>query len=149
MRVLVFEGGIGRVSKIMWVPNPMITAGRPCLRCHPALSVLPWSSFGTCPPATARCWPASVSACRNACSGCPIRETRAGVRHTLTSLLLTAVAAVLAGAQSLAAVGEWGADAPPQVPAPLGIRRDPLTRRFPPPAEATIRPGLEALAPAA
>jgi len=29
-----------------------------------------------------------------------------GVRHTLTSLLLAAIGAVLAGAQSLAAVGE-------------------------------------------
>jgi hypothetical protein len=30
-----------------------------------------------------------------------------GVRHTLTSLLLAAVAAVLAGARSFTAVGEW------------------------------------------
>ena len=49
-----------------------------------------------------------------------------GVRHTLTSLLLAAVAAVLAGARSFAAIGEWVADAPPQVLGPLGIRRDPL-----------------------
>jgi predicted transposase YbfD/YdcC len=68
-----------------------------------------------------------------------------GVRHTLTSLLLAAVAAVLAGAQSLAAVGEWVADAPPQVLAGLGIRRDPLTGRFQPPAEATIRRVLESV----
>jgi predicted transposase YbfD/YdcC len=68
-----------------------------------------------------------------------------GVRHTLTSLLLAAIAAVLAGAQSLAAVGEWIADAPPQVLAALGIRRDPLTRRFEPPDEATIRRVLESV----
>jgi DDE_Tnp_1-associated len=37
------------------------------------------------------------------------------VRHTLTSLLLTAAAAVLAGARSFTAIGEWAADAPPQV----------------------------------
>jgi hypothetical protein len=37
-----------------------------------------------------------------------------GVRHTLTSLLLTAIAAVLAGARSLTAVGEWVADSPPK-----------------------------------
>jgi predicted transposase YbfD/YdcC len=66
-----------------------------------------------------------------------------GVRHTLTSLLLAAVAAVLAGAQSFAAIGEWGADAPPQVLGALGIRRDPLTGRFNPPDEATIRRVLE------
>jgi hypothetical protein len=33
------------------------------------------------------------------------------VRHTLTSLLLAAVAAVLAGARSFTAIGEWAADA--------------------------------------
>ena len=67
-----------------------------------------------------------------------------GVRHTLTSLLMTAVAAVLAGARSFTAVGEWVADAPPQVLAALGVRYDPLTRRFESPGEATIRRVLEA-----
>jgi hypothetical protein len=40
-----------------------------------------------------------------------------GVRHTLTSLLLAAVAAVLAGARSFTAIGERAADAPalPQI----------------------------------
>ena len=38
-----------------------------------------------------------------------------GVRHTLTSLLLAAVAGVLAGARSFTAIGEWVADAPPTV----------------------------------
>ena len=62
-----------------------------------------------------------------------------GVRQTLTSLLLAAIAAVLAGARSLTAVGERVADAPLQVLAALGVRRDPLTRRFELPDEATIR----------
>ena len=51
---------------------------------------------------------------------------------------------MLAGARSFTAVGEWVADAPPQVLAALGVRRDPLTRRFEPPGEATIRRVLEA-----
>ena len=67
------------------------------------------------------------------------------MRHTLTSLLLAAVAAVLAGARSFTAVGEWVADAPPQVLAALGVRRDPLAGRFEPPDEATIRRVLEAI----
>jgi predicted transposase YbfD/YdcC len=67
------------------------------------------------------------------------------VRHTLTSLLLAAVAAVLAGARSFTAVGEWVADAPPQVLASLGVRYDPLAGRFRPPDEATIRRVLEAV----
>ena len=37
----------------------------------------------------------------------PDPRDRRGVRHTLTSLLLAAIAAVLAGARSLTAVGEW------------------------------------------
>ena len=68
-----------------------------------------------------------------------------GVRHSLTSLLLAAVAAVLAGARSFTAVGEWVADAPPQVLASLGVRYDPLAGRFRPPDEATIRRVLEAV----
>jgi len=72
-----------------------------------------------------------------------------GVRHTLTSLLLAAAAAVQAGAQSLAAIGEWVADAPPQVLAALGIRHDRLAGRFEPPDEATIRQVLETVDAAA
>jgi predicted transposase YbfD/YdcC len=71
------------------------------------------------------------------------------VRHTLTSLLLTAVAAALAGARSFAAAGEWAADAPPQVLTALGVRRDPLSGRFCPPDEATIRRVLETVDAAA
>ena len=74
----------------------------------------------------------------------PDPRNRRGVRHSLTSLSMAAVAAVLAGATSFTAVGEWVADAPPQVLAALGVRRDPLARRFVPPDEATIRRVLEA-----
>jgi predicted transposase YbfD/YdcC len=64
---------------------------------------------------------------------------RRGRRHTLAAVLAVAVAAVLAGARSLAAIGEWAADAPGPVLAALGARRDPLTGAFRPPAEATVR----------
>jgi predicted transposase YbfD/YdcC len=67
------------------------------------------------------------------------------VRHPLTSLLLAAVGAVLAGARSFTAIGEWVADAPPQVLAALGVRCDRLTGRFEPPDEATIRRVLESV----
>jgi predicted transposase YbfD/YdcC len=68
-----------------------------------------------------------------------------GVRHTLTSLLATAVAAALSGATSFAAIGEWIADVPAEVMAALGIRCDPLARRYEPPDEATIREVVERL----
>ena len=51
---------------------------------------------------------------------------RRGRRHPLVGVLAVAVAAVLAGARSLAAIGEWAADAPGPVLAALGTRRDPL-----------------------
>src|SRR5690242_271670 len=72
-----------------------------------------------------------------------------GVRHTLTSLLLAAVASVLAGARSFTEIGEWAADAPPRVLAALGVRYDPLARVFQPPDETTFRRVLEAVDPAA
>jgi hypothetical protein len=52
---------------------------------------------------------------------------RRGRRHALGTVLAVAVAAVLAGARSLAAIGEWASDAPCQVLVALGVRRDPLT----------------------
>ena len=64
---------------------------------------------------------------------------RRGRRHALGVVLAVAVAAVLAGAKSLAAIGEWAADAPGPVLAALGVRRDPLRRVWRPPAEATVR----------
>jgi hypothetical protein len=54
-------------------------------------------------------------------------------------VLAVAIAAVLAGARSLAAIGEWADDAPGQVLAALGVRRDPLTGTWRPPGEATVR----------
>jgi predicted transposase YbfD/YdcC len=60
-------------------------------------------------------------------------------------MLLASVAAVLAGARSLAAIGEWVADAPPGVLAALGVRFDPLAGQFRPPDEATIRRVLESV----
>jgi hypothetical protein len=54
-------------------------------------------------------------------------------------VLGVAVCAVLAGARSLAAIGEWAADAPPHILAALGARHDPLTSAWQPPGEATVR----------
>jgi predicted transposase YbfD/YdcC len=72
---------------------------------------------------------------------------RRGRRHPLTTVLAVAVAAVLAGAKSLAAIGEWAADAPQPVLAALGARRDPLRRVWRPPGEATVRRVLARIDP--
>ncbi|MFC9266361.1 transposase family protein [Streptomyces zhihengii] len=58
-----------------------------------------------------------------------------GVRHALVVVLALTACAVLAGARSLLAVGEWIADAPPQVLQAVGAppilcfrRRGPVPR---------------------
>jgi predicted transposase YbfD/YdcC len=72
---------------------------------------------------------------------------RRGRWHPLVGVLGVAVCAVLAGARSLAAIGEWAGDAPGQVLAALGTPRDPWTGAFRPPGEATERRVLARIDP--
>ncbi|MBQ1101256.1 ISAs1 family transposase [Streptomyces sp. b94] len=62
-----------------------------------------------------------------------------GIRHPFTALLCAAAAAVLAGATSVTAIGEWAADAPQRVLVLLGFRPAPLTGVIQPPHATTIR----------
>ncbi|MEU6370353.1 ISAs1 family transposase [Streptomyces sp. NPDC046931] len=62
-----------------------------------------------------------------------------GVRHALAVVLTLTACAVLAGATSLLAVGEWIADAPPHVLERLGVRPAPVLPRRLVPSEATVR----------
>ncbi|MER5472000.1 ISAs1 family transposase [Streptomyces sp. NPDC002685] len=62
-----------------------------------------------------------------------------GVRHALAVVLALTACAVLAGATSLLAVGEWIADAPAYVLDRLGVRPDPLQPRWALPSETTVR----------
>lgn len=70
---------------------------------------------------------------------------RRGVRHRLTSLLAVAAAAVLAGARSFAAIGEWAADSSQEVLAALGVRFCARAGRHVAPDEATVRRALQAV----
>jgi predicted transposase YbfD/YdcC len=72
-------------------------------------------------------------------AGVPDPRQRRGRRHALVGVLGVAVCAVLAGARSLAAIGEWASDAPCHVLAALGVRRDPWSGVWQPPGEATVR----------
>jgi predicted transposase YbfD/YdcC len=69
----------------------------------------------------------------------PDPRDRKGRRHALVSMLALAAAAVLAGARSLTAIGEWAADAPQPILTALGARRDPLTGTRHAPEETTMR----------
>ncbi|MGW2651922.1 ISAs1 family transposase [Streptomyces sp. NPDC001393] len=62
-----------------------------------------------------------------------------GVRHALVVVLALTACAVLAGATSLLAVGEWIADAPSAVLERLGVRPDPVFPKRCLPAESTVR----------
>jgi predicted transposase YbfD/YdcC len=55
----------------------------------------------------------------------PDPRKRRGRRHPLAGLLAVGVAAVIAGSKSFAAVGQWAADAGPDVLAALGADRGP------------------------
>lgn len=66
-----------------------------------------------------------------------------GIRHALASVLAIAATAVLAGARSFTAIGEWIADAPAQVMTALGVRHDRLSGVPAPPHEATVRRVLQ------
>ena len=104
-----------------------------------------WGKLGICLPVTGRCWRPSVPACASISLTCLTLVIRRGCGTSLTSLLLAAVAAVLGGARSFTAIGEWAADAPPRVLAALGVRYDPLAGCFLPPDEGTIRRMLKAV----
>ena len=67
---------------------------------------------------------------------------RRGVRHSLASLLAIATAATLAGARSVAAIGEYAVDCPQPVLAALGAKFHPVRRCYVAPHADTIRRAL-------
>jgi predicted transposase YbfD/YdcC len=107
----------------------------------PALSQL--AELAAPPPSELE--PAECTSLLEYLSRIPDPRARRGIRHTWCSLLAIAAVAVLTGARSFTAVAEWAADAPQQVLALLGVRRDPLTGRLRSPHEATVRRALTAV----
>ncbi|RJQ89696.1 ISAs1 family transposase [Amycolatopsis panacis] len=69
----------------------------------------------------------------------PDPRCRRGRRHAITTILLIAAAAVLTGARSFTAIGEWAADLPQHLLAALGARRDRQRGVYCAPGEATLR----------
>ena len=70
----------------------------------------------------------------------PDPRKRRGRRHGLAGLLAVGIAAVIAGSRSFAAIGQWAADAGPEVLAVLGAVRGPAE-------ESTFRRAFALLSP--
>jgi predicted transposase YbfD/YdcC len=70
----------------------------------------------------------------------PDPRKKRGLRHPLAGLLAVGVAAVIAGSRSFAAIGQWAADAGPEVLAGLGAARGPAE-------ESTFRRAFALLGP--
>jgi hypothetical protein len=70
----------------------------------------------------------------------PDPRKRRGRRHQLAGLLAVGIAAVIAGSRSFAAIGQWAADAGPEVLTVLGAVRGPAE-------ESTFRRGFALLSP--
>jgi predicted transposase YbfD/YdcC len=122
-----------RPPAIMWVPKPRTRPDR-----RACLLIIPHPHGRSCGRTRRADQRPGRSLLEDLAQLADPRQRR-GRRHALVGVLGVAVCAVLAGARSLAAIGEWAADAPGQVLAALGTRRDPLTGAFRPPTEATVR----------
>lgn len=70
----------------------------------------------------------------------PDRRRCKGLRHRLVVVLaLAACATLVVGADSVTAIWQWAAGAPPERLARLGARWNPFSRRFVVPSERTFR----------
>jgi len=99
--------------------------------------LLPTQSATPCPPAEP-----GVGGCVDLLrlfAGLPDPRHPRGVRHQIAAILALAAAAVLTGARSYAAIGQWAAEASQQVLAAVGARHDPWTRLRAAPCESTLR----------
>ena len=67
-----------------------------------------------------------------------------GIRHTVQVILAIAAVAVICGARSFAAIGEWACDAPQWVLEVVGARWHRMRGRFVAPHEATLRRTIQA-----
>lgn len=70
---------------------------------------------------------------------------RRGIRHPLIATLAVAICAVLSGARSFVAIGEWAADLPQDLLKRLGCRFHPEKRIYIHPSEPTLRRHLQSI----
>lgn len=70
---------------------------------------------------------------------------RRGIRHQQVSILAVAVCALLSGAKSFAAIGQWAAGLSQDLLVRLGCRKSERLRKYIPPSEPTLRRTLQAV----
>jgi hypothetical protein len=70
---------------------------------------------------------------------------RRGIRHTVTSPLAVAICAMLSGARSFLAIGEWAQDLSQDLLQRLGCRYHPEQRKYISPSEPTLRRHLQSV----
>jgi Domain of unknown function (DUF4338)/DDE_Tnp_1-associated/Transposase DDE domain len=80
-------------------------------------------------------------------AGLPDARKRRGIRHRQASVLAIAAVAVLAGARSYTAIGEYAAELSEDVLARLQARRHPVTGRYIAPDESTLRRAIQRVDP--
>ncbi len=68
-----------------------------------------------------------------------------GIRHSITSTLAVAICAILSGARSYLAIGDWAAELSQNLLRRLGCRYNPEKRAYIPPSEPTIRRHLQSI----
>jgi predicted transposase YbfD/YdcC len=111
------------------------------LSCQHATSAVP---AGSCPACDDDPDLHGYRSLRDGLRDVPGPRRKRGTRHQAAVVLAFAVAAVMAGADSVTAIGEWACDVPPEVLAALGARRDGRGRLIPP-SRSTFRRVLRKL----
>lgn len=77
--------------------------------------------------------------------GLPDPRYARGRRHSQSSMLAVAICAVLSGAKSYVAIGNWASLCAPEMLERLGCRRNPSTGRRQAPSEPTLRRCLQSI----
>jgi hypothetical protein len=111
------------------------------LSCQDAISAVPAGSCSACDDDAGL---GSYQGLLECLEGLPDPRRKRGMRHRAAVVLGFAVAAVMAGADSVTAIAEWASDVPPEVLEALGAHRD-RRGRLVPPSRPTFRRVLRRL----
>lgn len=124
--------------KTVWV-RPLVRQAAQRLR------TLGGEAMAASPPRPIRLSAAKATELLRVLMRLPDARDRRGRRHDQMSILAVAICAVLCGARSYVAMGEWAKRCSQNLLQRLGCRRDPRTDRYVAPSEPTIRRQLQGI----